>query len=139
MNTYICPQCGKPVATEQPAQNVQCPYCQCVFQPVQGQPAYGQPMYGAQQPQQEPDMFANGPSGKSRGVAALLAILLGTLGVHYFYLGKNTGGALTILLCICTCGIWSIIPFIQGILMFTMTQANFEAKYVNNNSTMPLF
>lgn len=35
-------------------------------------------------------VFSPGPSGKSRGVAALLAIFLGSLGIQYFYLGKNT-------------------------------------------------
>lgn len=40
-------------------------------------------------PPQSNDVFSPGPSGKSRGVAALLAIFLGSLGIQYFYRGKK--------------------------------------------------
>ena len=106
-------------------------------QPAYQQPAYQQPAY-QQQPQQ-PGVFDNGPSGKSRGVAGLLAILLNGLGVHYFYLNKVGGGLVCILLSLITCGIWCIVPFIQGIIMLTMNQEDFERKYVNTQSFMPLF
>lgn len=82
---------------------------------------------------------ASGPEGKSRGVAALLAILLGGLGVHYFYLGKVGAGLLTILLTIVTCSLWDIIILIQGILMFCMTNEEFERKYVQNPALFPIF
>lgn len=82
---------------------------------------------------------ASGPEGKCRGVAALLAILLGALGIHYFYLNKVGGGLLTILLTVITCGIWQIVVLIQGILMFCMTNETFERKYVQSTSTFPLF
>ncbi len=78
-------------------------------------------------------------SGKSRGVAALLAIFLGALGVQYFYLGKNTGGVITILLSLVTCGAWEIITLIQGILMLCMDNRSFLQKYVYTNSSFPLF
>jgi len=80
-----------------------------------------------------------GPEGKSRGVAALLAILLGSIGVQYFYLGKIGGGIITILLTAVTCGIWQIVTLIQGILMFCMTNSEFRRKYVLTTSTFPLF
>lgn len=83
--------------------------------------------------------FDEGPEGKSRGVAALLAILLGGLGIQYFYLGKTTAGFLTILLSIVTCGVWQVLMLIQGILMFCMTNAEFRRKFVLSNSTLPLF
>ena len=35
---------------------------------------------------QSDNVFTAGPSGKSRGVAALLAIFIGSLGIQYFYL-----------------------------------------------------
>ena len=54
-------------------------------------------------------------------------------------MGKTGGGFLCILLSLITCGLWSIIPLIQGILMLTMTQEQFESKYVNTPSTFPLF
>ncbi|MDE6270476.1 MAG: NINE protein [Muribaculaceae bacterium] len=80
-----------------------------------------------------------GPEGKSRGIAALLAIFIGSLGIHYFYCGKNTAGVLTILLTVVTCGIWSIIPFVQGIYMLCITNEEFERKYVTNPATFPVF
>jgi TM2 domain-containing membrane protein YozV len=78
-------------------------------------------------------------SGKSKVAAGVLAILLGTLGIHYFYLGKVAGGILTILLSLVTCGLWEIITIIQGIVMLTMSDEEFDAKYVNTNKTFPLF
>jgi len=72
-------------------------------------------------------------------VAGLLAILIGAFGVHYFYLGKVGGGLLTILLSVITCSLWSIVVFIQGILMLCMTNDEFEQKYVRNPSSFPLF
>jgi TM2 domain-containing membrane protein YozV len=92
-----------------------------------------------QQPIYNNDPFASGPEGKSRGVAALLAIVLGYLGIHYFYLGKNTAGLLTILILAVTCGAWSIIPLAQGIIMFCMNNEQFRAKYVTTPATFPLF
>lgn len=80
-----------------------------------------------------------GPEGKSRGVAALLAILLGCFGVQYFYLGKTTGGILTIILSLVTCGLWEVITLIQGVLMLCMTNSEFRRKYVLTQSSFPLF
>lgn len=88
---------------------------------------------------QSNDVFSPGPSGKSRGVAALLAIFLGSLGIQYFYLGKNTAGVIALVLSIITCGIPGILWLIQGIMMFTMSQADFERKFVYSTSTFPLF
>lgn len=85
------------------------------------------------------DPFAECPEGKSRGVAGLLAILLGSLGIHYFYLGKTTAGILTILLSLVTCGIFATLMFIQGILLFCMNNEDFRRKYVLSPSSFPLF
>lgn len=76
---------------------------------------------------------------KSKIVAGVLAILLGGLGVQYFYCGKISGGFITLLLSIITFGIWSVLTFIQGIMMLCMTQQEFEQKYVLSQSTLPLF
>lgn len=84
------------------------------------------PMYGAQ-------------PVKDKTATGLFAIFLGSLGIQYFYLGKVTGGIITIVLSLITCGVWSILTLIQGILMLTMTQAEFERKYVYTQSDFPLF
>lgn len=122
-SAQFCPQCGRPLAYIQTAP-----------------PPYSNQYQQEYNYNYNNDAFSpSGPEGKSRGVAGLLAILLGYLGVHYFYLGKIGGGFLTILLSAVTCGFWSIIPLIQGILMLCMTNEEFERKYVQNPSTFPLF
>ena len=80
-----------------------------------------------------------GEPEKSKTTAGVLALLLGGLGIQYFYLGKVGAGFLTILLNLVTCGLWSILTFVQGILMLTMTQQDFDRKFVYTNSTLPLF
>ena len=153
MIQFQCPKCGQQFTLPQPANQVNCPICGEKFNvattiPPQPQqpPQYGpqqQPQYGPQ-PQYaygpaQPGIFDPGPSGKSRGVAGLLAIILGYLGVHYFYLGHTTAGLLSIALSFVTCGIWPIVMLIQGVIMLTMDQATFEQKYVYTQSTLPLF
>lgn len=89
-----------------------------------------------------PNPYINGDvntTGKDKTVAGILAILIGTLGIQYFYCGKVAGGLITILLSVVTCGAWWIVTLIQGIMMLTMTQAQFEQKYVNTPNTFPLF
>ena len=76
---------------------------------------------------------------KDKMVAALFAMFLGSLGIQYFYLGKSTAGILTIVISLCTCGIWGIVMFVQGILMLMMSDSDFEAKYVNTEKSFPLF
>ena len=163
---YTCPQCGKSITTQQEVSHIHCPYCGNEYdtngngtqQPPRfngannqqqqqygyQQPPYGGQQYGYQQPyMQTNDIFANGPSGKSRGIAGLLAILVGAFGVHYFYLGKTTPGMVFLLACVLSCfclaAVTSIIAIIQGVLMLTMTQEDFENKYVNPAVSFPVF
>ena len=77
--------------------------------------------------------------GKSRGITALLAIFLGSLGVHYFYLGKIGGGLICILLTLVTCGLWSMITLAQGIMLFCCDNAYFDRRFVFNPATFPVF
>lgn len=151
MTNYKCVNCGMSFSLPQEIDFPRCPSCgsPCQKQFTQGeQPSQGytqqnqggpQQNYTYSNPNQEPGIFDPGPSGKSRGVAGLLAILIGGLGVHYFYLEKILGGIFCIILTCCTCGIWSVITLIQGIIMLTMKQSDFEKKYVNTSSSFPLF
>ena len=151
---YKCQQCHRDFTAPDNSTSVQCPYCGNVQQAQQQygqqqpygqqqyQQPYGQPQYayGNQlPPMSDIGVFDVGPSGKSRGVAGLLAILLGYLGIHYFYCGKVGGGFICILLTLVTCGLWSILTLIQGILMMCMKHEEFERKYVINPATFPLF
>lgn len=83
--------------------------------------------------------YGGSVSGKDKTVAGILAILIGGLGIQYFYCGKVAGGLITILLSAVTCGLWSVLMLVQGILMLTMTQEEFDRKYVYSTSTLPLF
>jgi TM2 domain-containing membrane protein YozV len=65
-------------------------------------------------------------------VAGVLALLLGSLGVHKFILGYTTEGIIQILLSIVSCGILGIIPFIEGIIYLVKTDKEFYQTYQVN-------
>ncbi len=102
-----------------------------IMPPAAGQtqcsPTYGQPQ----------DCYP-ATSGK-RVAAGVLAILLGSLGIQYFYINKIGGGFLTILLSLVTCGLWSVLTLVQGILMLTMTDQEFDRKFIHTKNVLPLF
>ncbi|OWK37993.1 TM2 domain-containing protein [Fimbriiglobus ruber] len=63
-----------------------------------------------------------------RIVAGILAICLGALGVHKFYLGMPVPGIITI--CSnCFFGIGSLIGLIEGIIYLTKSDADFIQTY----------
>lgn len=62
-------------------------------------------------------------------VAGILALLLGSLGIHKFYLGYTKEGIIQIVASIVTCGIASIIPFIEGIMYLVKSDEEFYKLY----------
>jgi hypothetical protein len=64
---------------------------------------------------------------EDRVVAVILALLLGGLGVHKFYLGRIGWGVVYLVFC------WTFIPsllgLIEGIIYAFMSDADFHAKY----------
>ena len=64
---------------------------------------------------------------KDRVTAGILALLLGGLGAHKFYLGETGLGILY--LCFCWTFIPSIIGLIEGIIYLTKTDEEFHEKY----------
>ena len=64
---------------------------------------------------------------KDKLVAALLALFLGGIGIHKFYLGKMGMGLLYFFFS------WTLIPslvaFIEGILFLVQDQVSFDAEY----------
>ena len=64
---------------------------------------------------------------KSKSTAVLLALCLGGLGAHHFYLGNIGLGVLYLLFCFTF--IPAIISFIEGIVFVCMTEEAFDAKY----------
>ena len=67
-------------------------------------------------------------------VAGILAILLGGLGIHKFYLGFVTAGIIQIVLSF-FCGIGGIIGLIEGIIYLVKPDDEFEATYVNGDKS----
>jgi TM2 domain-containing membrane protein YozV len=69
-------------------------------------------------------------------IAGVLAILLGSLGIHKFVLGYTNEGLIMLLVTLLTCGfagtIMWIIGLIEGILYLTKTDEEFVETYVYN-------
>jgi TM2 domain-containing membrane protein YozV len=67
-----------------------------------------------------------------RVIAGILALLLGSLGVHKFVLGYTQEGIIQLIISIVSCGILGIIPFIEGIIYLTKTDEEFIYTYQTN-------
>lgn len=71
--------------------------------------------------------FRSSRSEKNKLVAALLAIFLGGLGIHKFYLGQGGWGVVYLLF------FWTFIPaivaFIEGILLLLMSEDRFDERF----------
>ena len=68
---------------------------------------------------------------KNKTTAGILAILLGCLGIHKFYLVNNKGGVIYLLLGIC-CGIGGILGIIDGIIYLMDTEEKFQERIAAN-------
>lgn len=64
---------------------------------------------------------------KSKIAAGILAIFLGGIGIHKFYLGKVGSGLLYLIFC--WTGIPAIVGFIEGILYLCSKDEDFEVKH----------
>ena len=73
------------------------------------------------------------PGDKDKVAAGVLALLLGGLGIHCFYLGQPVRGIVYILFC------WTFIPavvsIIEAILLFVMSTKDFDRRYNGVSST----
>jgi TM2 domain-containing membrane protein YozV len=65
-------------------------------------------------------------------VAGVLAILLGWLGIHKFYLGMTMPGVIMLILSLTCVGypIMHLIGIIEGIIYLTRSDADFERTYL---------
>ncbi|RYF35786.1 MAG: NINE protein [Comamonadaceae bacterium] len=112
-NEKYCHECGQLINVKAEI----CPKC-----------GVRQPMVAGMTPPAPGMGAAIGQGGRrSRGVAAVLALLLGGLGVHKFYLGKPIWGLVYLALC------WTFVPaiiaLIEGLRYAFMSQASFDAEY----------
>jgi TM2 domain-containing membrane protein YozV len=64
--------------------------------------------------------------------AGILALLIGSLGIHKFILGYTKEGIIQIVISVFTCGIGGIIPFIEGIIYLTKSDEEFYNTYQVN-------
>lgn len=135
---YQCPFCCGEFAADDNAESVQCPHCNETVElvPTEEPPVSDEPQ--PEQPQPPIGLFEAGPSGKSRGVAALLALTLGVFGAHYFYLGKPKAGVINIVANILLLMVVArIVDIIVSIRMFQSTQEEFEERYVYTDALYP--
>jgi len=155
MYIHQCPECGRQYTTQEQVSRVKCPYCGKETNVSYAQEAsegttsnaYQQPSAGERLGDRAvnafDNVFSSGPSGKSRGIAGLLALLLGPIGMHYFYCGKTSAGVvflvITLLSCLILSPLVALVAIIQGVLFFTMTQEEFEQKWIYSNNNFPLF
>ena len=77
--------------------------------------------------EQKKSEYVEKKNEKNHTVAGFLAIFLGGLGVHKFYLGHVGLGLLFLLFC--WTGIPSIVGFVEGILYLECPQEQFTEKY----------
>jgi TM2 domain-containing membrane protein YozV len=106
MALIYCRECGKQVSD----QAASCPSC-------------GAPVAASTPP------AVVAPSGpmKSRSTAILLAIFLGGLGIHKFYLNKPLWGVIYLLFCFTF--IPAILGFLEGICYISMSDKMFQQRY----------
>lgn len=69
---------------------------------------------------------------KSKGTAIALAILLGGLGAHKFYLGKNGIGVVYVLLC------WTFLPLFISLLEAIVFLSFTEKQWINYVNDRPI-
>jgi len=80
------------------------------------------------------------PGAEKKVAAGVLGILLGSLGIHKFYLGYTTSGIIMLVVSLVagslTCGIGAsvmgLIGLIEGIIYLTKTDEEFVATYITN-------
>ena len=97
-------------------------------------PAVGQPPA----PTPAPTPGGQIPGAEKKLVAGILGLLLGTLGIHKFYLGYTKEGvimlAVAIVLGAITCGVGAMVPWAvgiaEGIIYLTKTDDEFVNTYV---------
>ena len=81
-------------------------------------------------------MSTSVPGAEKKIPAGILAILLGGLGIHKFYLGYTKEGVIMLLVTVLTFGfgaaLMGLIALIEGILYLTKPDDQFVATYVTS-------
>ena len=83
-------------------------------------------------------IMASEEAKQKKLVAAILAILLGWLGLHKFYLGYVIAGIIQLVLTFLL-GIGGIIGLIEGIIYLVKSDDEFESVYINGDKNQIKF
>lgn len=75
-------------------------------------PIYNPPQYQSIEGMDPPPGYMQ----KDRKVAGLLAMFLGTLGAHSFYMGNTSRGLVQLFVSLFTCGVGAIVMLIWGLM-----------------------
>lgn len=78
---------------------------------------------------QYPSGGAAGGSDSTKILCGIMGILFGGLGIHRFILGDVGGGVLRIVITLVTCGVGSLIGFVEGIIYLTKSDQEFRQIY----------
>ena len=121
VNAEICPKCGV-----RQMQEIETKYCKDCGAKI-AKKAEICPKCGCRQMNVVSSTLSSMDSDRNRVTAGVLALLLGGIGVHKFYLGQFGKGIIYILFC------WTVIPeilgLIEGIRILCMSDAEFQGKY----------
>ena len=125
--TRYCTKCG--AVNDEIAQY--CTNCQAQLSPPIGADPGYQPMQSVNIGAMT-DWKAMGADKKL--VAGILAILVGSLGIHKFILGYTTQGVIMLLISVLSCGILavvsSVIGIVEGIIYLTKSDEEFVRTYI---------
>ena len=84
--------------------------------------------------QTPPQLEIKPPGSEKKIPAGILGILLGSLGVHKFYLGYTTAGIIMLLVSVLSLGflspIMAIIGLVEGIIYLTKSDQDFYNTYI---------
>jgi TM2 domain-containing membrane protein YozV len=82
----------------------------------------------------QPSPPSTTPDSSKKILAGVLAIVLGSLGIHKFVLGMNRPGLIMLLVTVLTCGmggvVMQIIGLVEGIIYLTKSDEEFHQLYV---------
>jgi TM2 domain-containing membrane protein YozV/RNA polymerase subunit RPABC4/transcription elongation factor Spt4 len=139
----VCPECGVDQADVDERRKKFCHECGKL---IRGK-ATVCPKCGVEQgslPAHAGGSSGTGAGGSNRMAAGLLAILLGSLGIHKFILGYTTAGVIMLMVTIfgsCLYGagwvVMSIIGLVEGIIYLSMSDKDFQR--IHGRKTKPWF